>query len=53
MLFGVTLVTGVTVRRGEALDFSGVQSRPQTGSLHPIAEAGASSFDLLKRGALS
>ena len=36
----------------KALDFGGCSSRPETGSLHPVAAA-ASSFDLLKRGALS
>jgi len=30
-------VTGVTVRREKALDFSGCNSRPGTGSLHPVA----------------
>ena len=34
---GITLVVGVTVRRGKALDFSGCNSRPGTGSLHPVA----------------
>jgi hypothetical protein len=29
--------TGVTVRREKALDFSGCNSRPGTGSLHPVA----------------
>jgi hypothetical protein len=28
---------GVIVRRGKALDFSGCNSRPGTGSLHPVA----------------
>jgi hypothetical protein len=30
-------VVGVTVRREKALDFSGCNSRPGTGSLHPVA----------------
>jgi hypothetical protein len=31
------LSVGVTVRREKALDFSGCNSRPGTGSLHPVA----------------
>jgi hypothetical protein len=30
-------VVGVIVRREKALDFSGCDSRPGTGSLHPVA----------------
>jgi len=30
-------VAGVKVRREKALDFSGCNSRPGTGSLHPVA----------------
>ena len=30
-------VVGITVRREKALDFSGCNSRPGTGSLHPVA----------------
>jgi hypothetical protein len=30
-------ILGVTVRREKALDFSGCNSRPGTGSLHPVA----------------
>jgi hypothetical protein len=38
---------GVTVRRGKALDFSGCNSRPGTGSLHPVAiEAAAEATKL-------
>jgi hypothetical protein len=37
----------------KALDFSACNSRPQTGSLHPVAEVATSSFDILKRGAPS
>ncbi|SPF47875.1 hypothetical protein SBA1_790008 [Candidatus Sulfotelmatobacter kueseliae] len=29
-------LVGVTVRREKALDFSGCNSRPGTGSLHPV-----------------
>jgi hypothetical protein len=32
-----TAVVGETVRREKALDFSGCNSRPGTGSLHPVA----------------
>ena len=46
-------MTGVTVPREEALGFSGGNSRPGTGSLHPAAEAATSSFHLLNRGTLS
>jgi hypothetical protein len=35
-LLEVTVV-GVTVRREKALDFSGCNSRPGTGSFHPVA----------------
>ena len=36
-----------TVRRGKALDFSGCNSRPGTGSLHPVAiEAAAEATKL-------
>jgi hypothetical protein len=31
------VVVGVTARREKALDFSGCDSRPGTGSLHPVA----------------
>src|SRR5271157_543223 len=31
------VLLGVTVRREKALDFSGCNSRPGTGSLHPVA----------------
>jgi hypothetical protein len=34
-------VADVTVRREKALDFSGCNSRPGTGSLHPTIEAAA------------
>jgi len=35
---GASLVSiDVTVRREKALDFSGCNSRPGTGSLHPVA----------------
>jgi hypothetical protein len=30
-------IVGVKVRREKALDFSGCNSRPGTGSLHPVA----------------
>src|SRR5512142_3270545 len=30
-------VAGVTLRREKAPDFSGCKSRPETGSLHPVA----------------
>jgi hypothetical protein len=30
-------IVDVTVRREKALDFSGCNSRPGTGSLHPVA----------------
>ena len=30
-------IIGVTVRREKALDFSGCNCRPGTGSLHPVA----------------
>ena len=33
----VLRVVGVKVRRGKALDFSGCNSRPGTGSFHPMA----------------
>ena len=33
---GHQILTGVTVRREKALDFSGYNSRPGTGSLHPV-----------------
>jgi hypothetical protein len=33
----LVLMVGVTVRREKALDFSGCNSRPGTGSLHPVA----------------
>jgi hypothetical protein len=33
----VPSVVGVMVRREKALDFSGCNSRPGTGSLHPVA----------------
>jgi hypothetical protein len=46
-------LTGEKVRRENALDSSGCNSRPQTGSFHPVAEAAISSFDLLKRGGFS
>jgi hypothetical protein len=37
----------VTVRREKALDFSGCNSRPGTGSLHPVAiEAAAEATKL-------
>jgi hypothetical protein len=37
---GVSALGGVTVRREKALDFSGCNSRPETGSLHhAVAEA--------------
>jgi hypothetical protein len=40
-------LTGVTVRREKALDFSGCNSRPGTGSLHPVAiEAAAEATKL-------
>ena len=34
---GPESLTSVTVRREKALDFSGCNSRPGTGSLHPVA----------------
>ena len=34
-------IVGVKVRRGKALDFSGCNSRPGTGSLHPVATEAA------------
>jgi hypothetical protein len=41
------LVVYVTVRREKALDFSGCNSRPGTGSLHPVAiEAAAEATKL-------
>jgi hypothetical protein len=41
------LSIGVIVRREKALDFSGCNSRPGTGSLHPIAiEAAAEATKL-------
>jgi hypothetical protein len=40
-------IVGVIVRRGKALDFSGCNSRPGTGSLHPVAiEAAAEATKL-------
>jgi hypothetical protein len=40
-------VVDVTVRREKALDFSGCNSRPGTGSLHPVAiEAAAEATKL-------
>jgi len=33
----VIKIAGVNVRREKALDFSGWNSRPGTGSLHPVA----------------
>jgi hypothetical protein len=42
-----TASIGVTVRREKALDFSGCNSRPGTGSLHPVAiEAAAEATKL-------
>jgi len=31
------VIVGVTVRRGKALVFNQCNSRPETGSLHPVA----------------
>jgi hypothetical protein len=40
-------MVGVIVRREKALDFSGCNSRPGTGSLHPVAiEAAAEATKL-------
>ena len=47
------LLTVKTARRGKALDFSGRNPRPGTGSLHPVAETATSSLNLLKRRVLS
>jgi hypothetical protein len=53
-IFATPFVVGEKVRREKPLDFGGCNSRPQTGSLHhPVAEAATSSFDVLKRGAIS
>lgn len=41
------------MRREKPLDLGGCTPRSQTGSLHPVAEAAISSFDLLQRGAFS
>ena len=44
------MIVGVTVRREKALDFSGCNSRPGTGSLHPVvieAAAGATKLSEL------
>jgi hypothetical protein len=41
------------VLREKPLDFSGYNSRPGTGSLHPVAAAAISSFRLLKLGVFS
>ena len=35
--YDLSNLIGVTVRREKALDFSGCDSRPGTGSLHPVA----------------
>ena len=44
---GFGFVVGVIVRREKALDFSGCNSRPGTGSLHPVAiEAAAEATKL-------
>jgi len=41
------MMVGETVRREKALDFSGCNSRPGTGSLHPVAiEAAAQATKL-------
>jgi hypothetical protein len=43
----VLKTAGVTVRREKALDFCGCNSRPGTGSLHPVAiEAAAEATKL-------
>jgi len=40
-------IVGEKVRRGKVLDFSGCNSRPGTGSLHPVAiEAAAEATKL-------
>jgi hypothetical protein len=45
--FGADSVVGEKVRREKALDFSGCNSRPGTGSLHPVAiEAAAEATKL-------
>jgi hypothetical protein len=36
-LGGLKRIVDVIVRREKALDFSGCNSRPGTGSLHPVA----------------
>src|SRR5580704_3925596 len=41
------------VRHERRWTSAGANSRPQTGSLHPVAEAAASSFDVPKWGVLS
>jgi hypothetical protein len=47
-------IVGVTAQHEKPLDFSGCNSRPETGALrHPVADAAISSLDLLKRGVLS
>jgi hypothetical protein len=44
---GFLLIDGEKVRREKALDFSGCNSRPGTGSLHPVAiEAAAEATKL-------
>jgi hypothetical protein len=45
--FSGLLSIGEKVRRENALDFSGCNSRPQTGALDPVANA-TSGFDVLK-----
>src|SRR5580704_10470990 len=51
MLARFDRTTGVTVRREKALGFSGCNSRPGTGSLHPVAIEAAA--EATKRSELS
>ncbi len=49
LMYRVCWITVVSVRREKALDFSGWNSRPGTGSLHPVAiEAAVEVTKLLK-----